>query len=611
MDYRKLGLRCGIEIHQQLDTRKLFCSCPSTIRDDAPHFTVRRELRASAGETDEVDVAALHEIKKEKYFIYGGYDDTTCLVELDDEPPHSMNSDALSAVLSVSRMLDARIVDEIEVMRKIVVNGSNTSGFQRTALVAMDGKIAVGGKKIGIPTISIEEEAAKQIESKDEFVRYGLDRLGIPLIEIGTDPDIETPTEAKDVAEKIGMVLRSTGKVKRGLGTIRQDVNVSIKDGARIEIKGAQELKLIPLLVENEAKRQMNLLAIRDELRKRGAKENDGKIIEVTGALKDTGVAFVKKAIDSGKKAFAMRLEKFGGLIGKEDVRNQRLGFEFGAFAKLLGLGGVIHSDENLEKYGFLEDEIKKIKKDLSAKEEDAFVICTGDERKVRTLFVHYIQKRANDAMRGVPKEVRSANPDGTTTYMRPMPGGARMYPETDVPPIKPDVGSIEVHELIEEKLERIKGHRISNDLASLIAKAGRADEFEGYVKSFGNLKAAFIGEMMIPKMLELRRNGVPTEKITKDALSEAFAALDSGKIAKASFEILLTEAAKGKSIDAAIKENELEILSDANLEREVRRILDANKSLEEKHIIGKLMAELRGKAEAEKIIGMLKRMKR
>lgn len=618
LDYKKLGLRVGIEIHQQLDTNKLFCNCPTILRDDAPHFTVRRELRASAGETEEVDVAAMHETKKAKHFFYEGYNDTTCLVELDEEPPHDLNREALSIVLQVSKMLNARIVDEIEVMRKIVVNGSNTSGFQRTALVASDGTVEVDHKKIGIQTVCVEEEAAKEIEKTDDYTKYRLDRLGIPLIEIATDPDMNTPQEAKIVAEKIGMILRSTGKVKRGLGTIRQDVNVSIKDGVRIEIKGAQDLKLIPLLIENEARRQINLNEIKTELNKRGFKKiieseknTNQTIHDITGTLKNTEVAFLKKGIDEGKKVLAMKLEKFEGIIKKEVVKNQRIGFEFGTFAKQLGLGGVIHSDEDLDKYKFSNSEIEAIRKLLDVKKEDAFLMCIGSEQKIKTLFSHYIIPRANHCIESIPQEVRNANPDGTTTYMRPMPGGARMYPETDVSPIKPDTKNIILPELITEKKERIESFGLSNDLANLIAKSGRADEFEGYVKSFPNLKPASIAETMIPKMLELKRKfNVAIEKIGPDDLNGIFSLLNEGKIAKASVETILIELTQGKEIMNIVKEKNLTLLSDAELEKKIREIIKSNEGIEDKFLIGKLMSELKGKAESENIMQALKKVK-
>lgn len=231
INYQKLGFKCGLEIHQQLEGKKLFCSCPTLNSDQEPDVMFERRLSAVAGETGEIDIAAKHEMQKGKKFIYEADSSDTCLVEMDEEPPHELNKQALETALKVALLLNAKIVDEIQVMRKNVVDGSDVSGFQRTALVAMDGFIETSKGKIGIPTICLEEEAAQKLEEKEGFVRYRLDRLGIPLIEIATDASIKNNEHAKEVAAYIGMVLRSVG-VKRGLGTIRQDVNVSIEKGA-------------------------------------------------------------------------------------------------------------------------------------------------------------------------------------------------------------------------------------------------------------------------------------------------------------------------------------------------------------------------------------------
>src|SRR3989338_1320255 len=95
LDYHHLGLMMGLEIHQQLEGKKLFCNCPTQIRDDQPHFTIHRKLRASAGESGEIDIAAQQEQSRGRSFAYEGYTDTTCLVEADEEPPHELNKDAL------------------------------------------------------------------------------------------------------------------------------------------------------------------------------------------------------------------------------------------------------------------------------------------------------------------------------------------------------------------------------------------------------------------------------------------------------------------------------------------------------------------------------------
>ncbi len=612
IDYAKIGLKCGIEIHQMLDTHKLFCQCPSKLRDDKPDVTVRRELKAVAGETGEIDIAAAHEMGKKTYFLYEAYHDTTCLVELDEEPPQPMNQEALRTVLQVSKMLNSNIVDEVQVMRKTVINGSNTSGFQRTALVALDGWMEVDGKRVGVPTISLEEDAAKEISQgtdKDgrRFVVFRLDRLGIPLIEIGTDPDITSPSMCKKAAEKIGMILRSTGKVARGLGTIRQDVNVSVKEGARIEIKGAQDLKMLPTLVENEAKRQLALVEVMKELHERAPIPDKTRSADVTPIFKDTGCKFVNKAIAGGAVVLAFTLPGFAGLLGKETQQGRRLGTEFSDYAKTkTGIGGIIHSDEDLAKYNFSREEIAALKKNLDITDKDAFAMIVSDEDKAKTAMQHVLE-RAKECMHGVPKEVRKANADGTTTYMRPMPGAARMYPETDIPPIQPDVEGIEIPELLTEKKDKYKEkHKLSEDLATSLTRSGKHAVFEEFVKKYPDVKPAFIAETMVslPKTLR-RKYKVDDTKLTDADLDKIFSLLDTGKLTKDPVEEILVKICKGEEVDYS----KYAPLTDAELEKEIKNVLAESKELEFKAIVGKVMGTLKGRAEGRKIMEMLKKL--
>ncbi|MEM4248461.1 MAG: Glu-tRNA(Gln) amidotransferase subunit GatE [Candidatus Nanoarchaeia archaeon] len=260
MDCGKIGLKSGLEIHQQIDSHKLFCECPSVIRTDEAHLTIKRELRPLAGETGKIDPAALFEKKKRKFYIYEAYSDTTCPVELDEEPPHPINQEALDIALLIAKMLHCEILDVVQVMRKTIVDGSNVSGFQRTALIGLNGYVETSFGKVGIQTIAIEEDAARRISETPDSVTWRLDRLGIPLVEIATAPDCKTPEQVKETAEKIGLLLRSTGKVMRGIGTIRQDVNVSITGHPRVELKGVQELPHMPEIVKNEIERQIEAI---------------------------------------------------------------------------------------------------------------------------------------------------------------------------------------------------------------------------------------------------------------------------------------------------------------------------------------------------------------
>jgi len=434
-------MKCGIEIHQRLAGRKLFCHCIPPSDDEAKELmknarVIKRKLHVVYSEMEEVDEAAEREIKKERVYEYLYHPDFACLVDLDEEPPHEISEEALKTTIKICKALHTRFVDELIVMRKMVLDGSNTSGFQRTAIVGLDGYVKIEGKRIGIKTVCLEEESAGIVEQKEEKATYSLHRLGIPLVEIATSPDITSPQELRKVAEKIGKVLRLVGGIRRGIGTIRQDVNISIEGGARVEIKGVQELRLLEDVARYEVKRQKALIEINEEIKKRyNTKENiikiEQSIVDISDMIPKTSKIY--RWLRNGV-ALAIKLPKFAGLLGRELCPNRRYGTELSDYAKTMGVGGLVHSDENPAKYGCGEDVWIGIKQRLGCNEEDAFVFVVSDrERAVKAL--REVVKRAE--MLYVPEETRRANPDGTSSYMRPLPGGARMYPETDIPSIE------------------------------------------------------------------------------------------------------------------------------------------------------------------------------
>ena len=255
IDYNKIGLKSGLEIHQQLDTSKLFCNCPSYLRKDSPSFVIKRKLHKIAGETGEIDTAVEYESSLNKDFLYEGYKDTTCLVELDESPPNQINPQALEEAIKIALLLNCEILPIAQIMRKTVIDGSNTSGFQRTVLIARKGFIETESGKIPIETLMLEEDAARIIEKTKDKAIFRLDRLGIPLVEIATAPVLNNPSQIKSAALKLGEILRAC-KVKRGIGTIRQDVNLSIKGHDRVEIKGFQDPSMMIQTIDLEIKRQ-------------------------------------------------------------------------------------------------------------------------------------------------------------------------------------------------------------------------------------------------------------------------------------------------------------------------------------------------------------------
>lgn len=619
LDYSKIGLKAGLEIHQQLATRtKLFCNCPTEIREVADSsLEFFRYLRARESELGEIDRAAAEQAMAGRKYLYKAYD-TTCLIENDEEPPRPLNLEALEIALKASIMMNMTPVNEVFTMRKIVVDGSNTTGFQRTSFVASGGYLDTEYGKVGVDTVCLEEDAASKVETRQDTVVYSLDRLGIPLIEIATAPDIKSPRQARDVALQIGTLLRSLGKVKRGLGTIRQDVNVSIAEGARVEIKGVQALDLIEQVVENEARRQMKLIEIRDELLSRGASAID-EIFNITDIFKDSSSKVIKKAMSSGGVAYAVKLPGFKGLIGREIQPNRRLGSEFSDRAKrAAGVGGIFHIDE-LPNYGITQEEVNAVISRLGLGPEDAFVMVADTARKSK-MAMEAVIRRAKESLEGVPEETRGPLPNGNTEYMRPLPGRARMYPETDVPSVEVTQRYMEeikktLPEPLPEKKDRfMKEYGLNEDTAKQIAYSPSNDTFEDIVKQYGN--PTLVARTMFGTTTELRRDGVPVENITDEHFRTIFSMVTEGKLAKEAIPSVLTETAKEPSggVDAAIKNLGLSSVSEDEVRSTIREIVQSKREyVKEKGeaaqsgLMGLTMSRLRGKADGKLINKLLK----
>ncbi|MDY6777148.1 MAG: Glu-tRNA(Gln) amidotransferase subunit GatE, partial [Candidatus Nanohaloarchaea archaeon] len=506
LDYDDLGFRCGIEIHQQLDTgTKLFCNCSTDMGNEAAVAKIRRQLRPVAGESGEVDRAAKFEFLTDREFVYNIYEDVSCLVELDEEPPHPINEEAVETALEIGLLMDATIPDEIHVMRKTVIDGSNTSGFQRTAIVGLDGTLETSKGEVSIEDIELEEESAGIHAREQQRSTFDLDRLGIPLIEIGTDDSIQDPDHAKEVAKQIGMLLRSTGNVKRGLGTIRQDVNVSIEGGARIEVKGFQDVKNLDKLVRNEVRRQKELLQIKAELEERGVETVDTGIEDVTDLFKTSDNQIIKRVIESNGAVYATTLP-LEGLMNRELCAGKTLGKEFADYAKAHGVKGIMHTDEDVSRYG-LEDEFDELADELEKEEGEVVVIVAGLEEQAENA-LEAVAERAAQCLGGVPEETRDANQDFTTSYSRPLPGSARMYPETDIPPFTVDEGFLDELEqqlpaTLEERREKL-AERIGDQLADQLVDSKRLDlfdtlreEFDVDEKDIANLLTNIIGDVV------------------------------------------------------------------------------------------------------------------
>ncbi|SDM36345.1 glutamyl-tRNA(Gln) amidotransferase subunit E [Halogranum gelatinilyticum] len=610
-DYEELGLVAGLEIHQQLDTAtKLYCQCPTDRRE--PEEATRaftRYLHPTKSELGEIDDAALEESRVDREFEYLAFD-STCLVEEDDEPPHHIDDEALDVTMQIAAMLDMSVVDQAHVMRKLVVDGSNTSGFQRTTLVGQDGQLQTSDGPVGVEDLLLEEESAGRVEETDDGVRYSLDRLGIPLVEIGTSPDISSPEQAREAAERIGMLLRSTGKVKRGLGTIRQDVNVSIADGARVEMKGVQSLDDIEDLVRLEVQRQVELLEIRDELQARDA--HVGETQDVTATFEGTESGVIKGALDGGKVT-AVPLYGFDGLVGHELQPDRRLGTEFSDHAKRHGAGGIFHTDE-LPAYGVTAEEVDALKEAVGAGDDDAVAIVAADTETAE-LAIEAVKERAETAIEGVPEETRGANDDATTRYLRPLPGAARMYPETDVPPVEPDPSEVEIPELLTERVERYQEEfGLGAGLAEQVAFGRRMPLFETAVAE--GIDATLAAGTLESTTTELRRDDVAVENLTDDHLLGVLRLVDDGDLAKEGVVDVLTVLAEnpGLTAEEAVEEAGLSGVDEAEVRAAVQEVVDRNEEQVEEQgmgafsaLMGEAMGALRGKADGEIVSSTLR----
>ena len=611
-DYEALGLVAGLEIHQQLDTEtKLFCNSPTTERDpDDAERSITRRLHPTKSELGELDDAAMEESRVDREFTYLAYD-TTCLVEEDDEPPQRVDGEALSVALQIADLLDVTVVDQAHVMRKLVIDGSNTSGFQRSILLGQNGEIETSEGSVSIADLMLEEESAKRVEETDDGVVYSLDRLGVPLVEIGTGPDIRTPEGAREAAARIGMLLRSTGAVKRGLGTIRQDVNVSIADGARVEVKGVQDLEGIEAIVRGEVGRQAELLAIRDELRERDASVGD--VHDVTDTFEDTDSGVIRSALDADGKVTAVPLFGFDGLVGREIQPDRRLGTELSDHAKRHGAGGIFHTDE-LPAYGVTAEEVDALRSAVGAGEEDAVAIVAADP-ETADLAIAAAADRAASAIEGVPEETRGANDDGTTRYLRPLPGAARMYPETDVPPVEPDPSEVDRPELLDQKADRyVESFGLDRGLAEQVAFGQRFPLFETAVER--GVDPTFVASTLESTTTEIRRDGAPVDRLTDEHFLELFDLVEDGDLAKEGVPDVLTTLAERPELSAteAVAEAGLSGVSEDEVREAVVEVVERNADQVEAEgmeafsaLMGECMGALRGKADGDLVSQLLR----
>ena len=617
----KIGLRVGLEIHQQLSTnKKLFCNCRPLESDE---YVIRfsRKLRATKSELGEYDPAALFENRKSKTIIYYANPQSSCLVEQDEEPPHEIDLDAINIALIIACSLKSSIFSEIHTMRKIVVDGSNTSGFQRTMLVAQGGHLDVEGKRVGVQSLCLEEDAAKLIEDKETERSYSLDRLGVPLVEIALEPVDVSPSEIKKIALALGRLLRITKKVTRGIGSIRQDVNISVMGSGIVEVKGVQQLDQLEKIIEYEAKRQHGLILISERLKNlKLEKVLKNDIFDVTELFRSCNSKIIKKAISDGSVIKSIRIKNFAGLFSYEPYEGIRLGKELGQLVRFYEIGGIFHSDE-LPNYGIENSDIQRLQKLLEISSNDGFIIIAGENSKI-DFAIDSIIKRIEDAKNGVPAETRGATPSGETVFLRPRPGASRMYPETDIPPLAITDDQIKLAKSSipkswdESLIDIQRKYALNAQLAEQIFDSEYLQLFEKICLDKRH-SPNFVASILCSTITNLQRQGLDISLLKIEDVLKSFELLSNNKIAKESIEIIFESimSNKAKSVEEAIEKSAITSLDETKLNMILDNIIHDNikiimhdgvRSLAP--LMGIAMKELRGKASGEQVNQLLEK---
>ncbi|MEM5806635.1 MAG: Glu-tRNA(Gln) amidotransferase subunit GatE [Candidatus Aenigmatarchaeota archaeon] len=594
-----MKIKAGLEIHIQLDTKeKLFCKCKTTMKEEIPKKIIKRKLHPVAGEFGIVDLAAQYEYLRDREFYYEYFENESCLIELDEEPPREINKEALTYALQIAMMLNCKIPDRIQIMRKTVIDGSNTSGFQRTALIGFDGYIDVDNKKIEIKTVCLEEDACAIDKEENGKVYYKLNRLGIPLVEISTGIfEVENFKEIEEVAFNIGWLVKTIKKIKRGIGSIRQDVNISI-NSTRIELKGIQKLEDISKVVNYEVRRLLDLEKLVKEFKNREVKISD--ILILTDKFKNSKSKLIEKFLKEGNEIYGLILYNFKDFINFK-IADRTLAKEIADYLKAFN-SGIIHSEENLEKYNLKED-FEKIREELKIGNEDVLAIFASKN----DIPIKFIKQKIEKLINGIlENETRKANSDLSTSFLRPLPGSARMYPETDLPLISISRDFLEQIKISSTPLNIIinqlsQKYNVDKNVLKEIARKDLLDFCQEILDRNKNLNPNFVFQIF----LNFEKYNLDKEIVEKkrDDFYLMFKYLEERKISKAAIDDILKEI-KEKSLEEIIKEKDLiafnkdelkSILEKMNIKdkKDLRKLFE-NENIKKK-IIFEIIDELLG----------------
>ncbi|SJK85495.1 Glu-tRNA(Gln) amidotransferase subunit GatE [Cuniculiplasma divulgatum] len=592
----------GLEVHMQIDVGKLFCRCNSEGQLLEESFV--RRLHSSSGEIGSKDISTYYEEARDRLFKYI-VSENSCLVEADEEPPLEINRKALKAALAMSMAFSSSIMDRVSVMRKVVIDGSNTSGFQRTSLIGIGGEIKSGKAKAGITTICLEEDSCRKVEEKANIVVYSLDRLGLPLIEISTSPDMKSAEDAMSIAREIGNRMLVMGLLRKGADAIRQDVNFSMGYG-RVEIKGVSKLSAFREILENEADRQKWLAEAVKRVKANGGFEKL-EFSDVTPLLTDTDSKIIWKGLNDGKKIYATKLANFRGVMKTDHFR---FGREIADALKPINIKGVIHYEE-LPAYGLTINERDTITEYFSLKDNDSFLLLITEPDKVQDAS-KVIEERIEKLLSLDFSETRAALEDNTTRYMRPLSGSSRMYPETDIPVIKIDEQILEeASEEIPEGLESFtnsisRKYGISIQDAETIISDGKLEKFTLMANEKNGKVLSRIINQTIPEMNKKYGKEVSWEQIQnvigfciknslgRYSMERAIDMLYSGNSVKEILNPNLLKPVSEESIMNLIKKCDIDVNS--NMADILRKLNSMNEGVIDPSIVARLINTVRNK---------------
>jgi glutamyl-tRNA(Gln) amidotransferase subunit E len=627
LDYPSVGLISGLEVHQQLLTdHKLFCRCPAGLYTETHDGEVLRHMRPTLSELGEYDGTALMEFKTRKEIIYLLNHLNVCTYEMDDTPPFLVNQEAIDVAIELCLAMGMDIIDEVHIARKQYLDGSIPTGFQRTAIVGMNGVLPFKGRDLTVTHLSIEEDSCREVTDKGHRIVWRTDRLGMPLTETVTGPELVTPEEVRDAILLCGLVARSTGRVRTGMGASRQDVNVSVRGGQRVEIKGVPKAGYAVKLVHNEGIRQVNLLRLRDELHRRGMRTPEDirvAAFDATDLFHDIDLGFMRRAIHGGGRIMAVKLEGGFGLAQFPTQPDTTFLDELAGRIRVIACldeAPIVLSGALLPEFPAKHRVMERLRKRLHLNPEDDYFIVFGPEADCRTA-AEEIRLRFVDAVKGVPQETRQALTGGFTTFERILPGPDRMYPDTDSPPTRITQERVaaaraRLRPTPWERLRRYGAWRVPVETTEFLIRRGGAQIVDALVQLTGvdGLVAAIeIGQ----RAKAMRRSGIPMERLGVAEWVQVFDLFTGGRIPREAIQPVAGRMARNPGLQA---EEACLLLGYGMQDRQVWSAALAGLSMEDyridlgdsdgkrlRFLAGKAMRQLLGRAPGKEVADYLR----